>query len=736
MSNSGSSASRRLGQMMLAALGVIALVVLVSACGGSSSSSSTETTTTPKEEATPPTEEEATAPIETTASENVEVGSVNTTPPVGTEVESPPEFDEKSPSMGEKQVTAGNGASPEGLGEWKYPNYDIGNTRDVTESTITPKNVSELHVVWQTSLGAKQGFPFYGAMSAPAEVQEGVVYAQDMKSDAEALNAETGKVIWTHEYNMPDEGVNGLNVQEGKVFGVDTDDLFALEPATGKTVWQTKVTRTTKEGLEVAPGVYNGRVVAATTPTTPRGHYIGGAQGVTWTLSGDTGEADWSFNTVPKNLWGDPKVNSGGGIWGTPAFDEEGGVYLDIANPAPYAGAPGYPWGSSRKGPDLYSDSIVKLNEKTGKLEWYYQVTPHDIFDHDLQLAPILSEVNGKKVVIASGKAGIVVEVNQENGELIWRTPVGEHNGHDNDNLKSEHGPGAMPKGSVTVLPGALGGTETEMAVGGGMIYAPIANIPTTYAPTGESEIEIEDESATSGEMVALDESTGKIAWKHRFKAIDFGSATYVNGVLFTTTYDGTLYAMNAKNGEVLWQSKLPTGTNAGITVAGNMIIAEAGVEGTSAAQHQAIVAYQLGGNGPSSVAGVPIPGMKTAAPEEEKPAAEAPKSKESGKAEAAPASAEGMEIFSTNCSSCHTLAAAGASGTVGPNLDELKPSLATVEHQVINGGGAMPAFGKTHILSPEEVKSVAGYVSEVAGKKLTPQQEKEAKAAGGGGTP
>jgi outer membrane protein assembly factor BamB/cytochrome c5 len=716
--------------VILAAFALIALVVLVSACGGGSSSSSSSSETTTSQKAEEPSGE----PIES-SNENVKTGSVPNTPAVGTSTESPAEFNEKKPSMGQPLPTAGSGASAEGLGEWKYPNFDIGNSRDVTGSPINPGNVAQLHVVWQTAIGSDQGFPFYGAMSAPAEVQEGVVYAQDMKSDAEALDLESGKVLWTHEYNMPDEGVNGLNVQEGKVFGVNTDDLFALEPKTGKTVWQTKVTRNTKEGLEVAPGVYNGQVIAATTPTSPRGHYIGGAQGVAWTLSGETGEALWSFNTVPKNLWGNPAVNSGGGIWGTPAYDEKGGVYLDIANPAPYAGAPKYPWGSSRKGPDLYSDSIVKLNEKTGKVEWHYQVTPHDIFDHDLQLAPILSEANGKPVVIAAGKAGIVVEVNEENGELIWRTPVGEHNGHDNDNLKSEHGPSSMPKHPITVLPGALGGVETEMAVGGGMIYAPVANIPTTYSPTGESEIEIEDESKTSGEMVALDENTGEIAWTHKFPQINFGSATYVNGIVFTTTYDGTLWALDAKTGEVLWQSKLPTGSNAGITVAGNMIIAEAAVEG-SGNQHQAIVAYQLGGKGPSSVAGMPIPGAGAAAPEEA-PEAEAPKAEEPSKGgETASVTTEGREIFATNCSSCHTLAAAAAKGTVGPNLDELKPSLATVEHQVINGGGPMPAFGKNKTLSPAEIKTVSKFVAESAGKKLTPKEEEEAKAAGGGGTP
>lgn len=79
--------------------------------------------------------------------------------------------------------------------------------------------------------------------------------------------------------------------------------------------------------------------------------------------------------------------------------------------------------------------------------------------------------------------------------------------------------------------------------------------------------------------------------------------------------------------------------------------------------------------------------------------------------------SAEGKEVFTTNCGSCHTLKAAGTTGTVGPNLDELEPELAIVEHQVVNGGGPMPAFGNEGILNAKEIKAVATYVSTVAGQ-------------------
>lgn len=109
--------------------------------------------------------------------------------------------------------------------------------------------------------------------------------------------------------------------------------------------------------------------------------------------------------------------------------------------------------------------------------------------------------------------------------------------------------------------------------------------------------------------------------------------------------------------------------------------------------------------------------------PAEEEGAAEEPAEEEAetGGAEAggggeAALSAEGKSIFTSSCSSCHTLKAAGATGEVGPNLDELKPPLATVEHQVVNGGGGMPAFGKEGTLNAKEIKAVATYVSAVAG--------------------
>ena len=155
-----------------------------------------------------------------------------------------------------------------------------------------------------------------------------------------------------------------------------------------------------------------------------------------------------------------------------------------------------------------------------------------------------------------------------------------------------------------------------------------------------------------------------------------------------------------------------------------------------------AVVVAGCGGSGGTTTTGSPATGEEPNAPEEteEAPPEEAEEESAEEEAEEAPAaeaeeepaeeeeaggeeggagaalSEEGKTIFTSTCGSCHTLKEAGTSGEVGPNLDELEPSLSTVEHQVINGGGPMPAFGKEGLLTSTEVKAVATYVSSVAG--------------------
>ena len=218
----------------------------------------------------------------------------------------------------------------------------------------------------------------YGAYAASPVVSDGIVYMQDLESNVAAFNLETGELIWETKMEEPDQGPNGVTVEEGKVFGATATKAFALDAASGKEIWSTELTTVPKEAIDMSPGVHDGLVYVSTVPTDVTSAYNGGIAGVLWALDAKTGAKKWHWDTVPKSLWSKmhKSINAGGGLWYAPSFDEEGGMYVGTGNPVPFPGAEGLPWGASRPGPNLYTDSLVKLNAKTGKLEWYYQVDP------------------------------------------------------------------------------------------------------------------------------------------------------------------------------------------------------------------------------------------------------------------------------------------------------------------------------------------------------------------------
>ena len=115
---------------------------------------------------------------------------------------------------------------------------------------------------------------------------------------------------------------------------------------------------------------YGHRVYVPSVPVSISKIYAGGSVGYLEALDAQTGKVDWRFDTIrSKNLWGNPAVNSGGGAWYPPAVDARGGiVYWGVANPAPFVGTEQYPNGSSRPGNNLYTDSMVALSAKSGRL--------------------------------------------------------------------------------------------------------------------------------------------------------------------------------------------------------------------------------------------------------------------------------------------------------------------------------------------------------------------------------
>jgi alcohol dehydrogenase (cytochrome c) len=138
----------------------------------------------------------------------------------------------------------------------------------------------------------------------------------------------TGQLVWQHDYRSitPSGGPNGVAYGYGLLYGVTEDSLFALNPRTGKQVWIRKLTSSSDEGIDMAPQLYDGKVLISTSPGNSASFYYPGAYGVVYALDARTGRVVWSFSTVKggSKLWGDPKQNGGGGLWYPPAVDSHG----------------------------------------------------------------------------------------------------------------------------------------------------------------------------------------------------------------------------------------------------------------------------------------------------------------------------------------------------------------------------------------------------------------------------
>jgi len=464
-----------------------------------------------------------------------------------------------------------------------WPNIDQAGTREA-KGEIDRSNAGDLEVAWTLPSQAQST---YGAYAASPVIANGVIYMQDLESTVQAISLESGEVQWTHRSESATQGPNGVVVADGKVFGATASEVFALDQETGKELWSEQIAESPL-AIDMAPGYSDGLVYVSTVPVNVNSEYQGGGVGTLYALDGETGKQKWSWDTVPKSLWGNKKLNAGGGLWYPPSFDEKGSMYFGTGNPVPYPGTPSEPFGSSRPGPNLWTNSLVKMNAKTGKLEWYHQQTPHDLYDWDFQNSPILTKAGGREVAIGSGKNGIVTAVDVKTGKPVWSTPVGKHNGHDEDGLLAMNGQSSkIKKGEI--LPGNLGGVISPPAANSTTVFVPVVNHAIEVTPSQT----LGEAGGLEGGFVALDIKTGKVKWEESYPAAVFGSPVVMNDVVFFTTFDGTVHGLDANSGGELWTASLPAGANSGVTASGDTLIVPAGIA-TAEGQTPEIVAYSV----------------------------------------------------------------------------------------------------------------------------------------------
>jgi outer membrane protein assembly factor BamB len=449
--------------------------------------------------------------------------------------------------------------------EWPYPDHDLSNSRLAVGSPITASNISRLAPAW--SVAATFGLP-----TSPIVVGHSV-FVEDEAGEVFEIDLRSGRVLWKSAPNGFSIGPDGVAVGWGKVFGVSPTAAFALDESTGRELWSTKLTRSGTDGIDVQAQLVGHMVIVSTVPVSIKGYYDGGDRGYVNALDERTGRVLWSFDTVASpTLWGNPSVNSGGGSWYPPSFSPASGLlYVGIANPGPFVGTPQYPNGSSRPGPNLYTDSTVALRITNGRLVWYHQATAHDLRDYDFvhtMVVPVPA-ARGRPattVVVGTGKSGVVIGMNASTGRPLWRTPVGKHL---NDTLAALSGP-------TEVLPGTFGGVLTPPASAHGTVFVATLNAPDTLSP--DQTAYFGGKTGTMpGEVVAIDARTGRKLWDTLVPGDPTGGVTLVNNMVLTATLQGTVLGLSMSTGRIVWHMQAPGGIDGWMSVAGRTIIVPVG---------------------------------------------------------------------------------------------------------------------------------------------------------------
>ena len=311
--------------------------------------------------------------------------------------------------------------------DWPGYNGDPRGNRYTTMSQISRANVNRLAPRWVFAYpGGRGGAAAPNRLEMTPVVVGGLMYISNV-NDVIALDAGSGRQVWrftrarsTGMFN--DAGVNrGVAVAGDKVF-LETDNahVVAMNRFTGEQVWDTEIADSSKNYFATsAPLTAGDQVIAG----VAGGEH--GANGIVIAFDQATGKETWHFNVIPKRgepgseTWQGKELDHGGGpTWFTGSYDPElDTVYWPTGNPSEEYN------GDMRPGDNLYSDCILALDRKTGKLKWHYQFTPHDLWDWDSAETAVLVDApwqgQTRKLMLHADRNGFYYVLDRTDGKLL-----------------------------------------------------------------------------------------------------------------------------------------------------------------------------------------------------------------------------------------------------------------------------------------------------------------------------
>ena len=488
----------------------------------------------------------------------------------------------------------GNGAGPvsdamlsEAPGDpsrWLLYGGDYRNYRHSPLESLNPASVKDLRVAWALPTGTT------GQFEVSPVIYDGVMYVTTSYNRLFALDAKTGEMLWRYDHEQPPQlrlccgpPNRGVAIAGDLVMMATLDaKLIAFQRRTGEIAWSVEIANF-EDGYSAtsAPLVVGDLAVIG----IAGGEY--GVRGFFDAYEVSTGKRVWRHYTVPAEgepgveTWaGDSYRNGGSPAWTSGAYDVESDtLYWTTGNPSP-------DWnGDLRAGDNLFSNSLLAVEMKTGKRKWHFQFTPHDVWDYDgnTQIFLVDVERNGAtvKAVAQANRNGYFYLIDRESGEFLLAEPYVEQVNWAtiDDAGRPVVNPAALPTLEPTerVCPSNFGGMNGAWTGAYnpdlGLAYIPAVEACQLFAKGivvfikgipylgGLPETVDAMEGKAYGHLSAIDVATGKVRWRHRDAHPMMGGVlSTAGGVVFTGNLTGSALALDAETGEQLWSFRMGGG--------------------------------------------------------------------------------------------------------------------------------------------------------------------------------